>query len=733
MRWLQRLWHLLRGPFRFLKPIRFIAIPLALLLWGLIWSAQGQDAVRAIIEVDPRCPHWTEILLFCAVVGVTALQAWYWSRHLLRIDFPQCLDEALPGEVAPPGLTGRELGERYKRTGRWVPPLLGISVFVIALGAIGRAASNSYSGEFDFTMRVATVTSIILVGLLVAFLGMLRMRHGLLSVPPGRVASFRDLGPRTRRILVASALLQLIFVIWTALSPLSAGIVFPSPSLLLISAALWAAIGSCAVYLFDRYRIPLVATFLLLAVVFSPFNDNHAVRTLAAGEGGGDPRARQSFDRTFDAWYGKLAAKYPNEPAHPVFVVAAEGGGIRAAYWTAAVLAAIQDQAPQFSDHLFAISGVSGGSLGATVFTSLIADRDRGSAVDACAATDDSVTGRTVRFAAQQMLSYDFLAPTLASLLHADLVQRLLPVGFIPDRAKALETGWENGYRSHVRTASGTDDDFFSTGFLKMYSDRGGALLPSLFLNGTSVEVGNRLIASNCDLRDGAIPDSVDLFDLLGRDMRLSTAAHNSARFSYVSPVGSVHAGDGDLLSHVADGGYFENSGAQTADDIIDRLTRIRGNRAFTLHLVLVEFQKIETRGCSTVPAPPVPPERFLDEALSPIRALMDTRDARGELAYAEALEWPGVQKYPFVLTEQDDGIEMPLGWLLAPRTRAAIDLQVGPATPSEVDCALKPYVDANVRQLRTIARMVSGEEIPLLLDPVQQDAMRAEIEAKED
>lgn len=731
MKWLQRLWHLLREPFRFLKPIRFIAIPLALLLWGLIWTAQGQDAVRAVIEVDPRCPHWPEIFLFCVVVGITALQVWYWSRHLLRVQFPQQHDETEGGEVAPP--TDRQLAARHLLTARWVPPLLGISVFLIALGAIGRAASNSYSGEWDYTMRVATVTSTILVAMLVAFVVMLWVRHGALATPPGPVASFRDLGPLTRRILIGSALLELVFVLWTALSPISAGVVFPSPSLLMVSACLWAAIGSSAVFLFDRYGVPLVSTFLLLAVVFSYFNDNHAVRTLAAGEAGGDPRARQSFDQTFGAWYTKLAAKYPDEPTHPVFVVAAEGGGIRAAYWTAAVLAAIQDQAPQFSDHLFAISGVSGGSVGATAFTALIADHNRGYAVDACAATDESATGKTVRFAAQQMLSYDFLAPTLGSLLHADLVQRFLPVGFIPDRAKALETGWEKGYRSHVRTTSGADDDFFATGFLKMYADRSDALLPSLFLNGTSVEAGNRMIASNCDLRDGAIPDAVDLFDLLGRDMRLSTAAHNSARFSYVSPVGSLHASDGDLSSHVADGGYFENSGAQTADDVIDRLTQIRGNRPFTLHLVLIKFQKVETRACSTIPARPLPPERFVNEALSPIRALMDTRGARGKLAYAEAFERPDVKKYQFLLTELDDGIEMPLGWLLAPRTRAAIDLQVGPATPSEVDCALEPYVSANVGQLRAIARLVSGQEVPLRLDPVQQDAMQAELEAKED
>ena len=43
--------------------------------------------------------------------------------------------------------------------------------------------------------------------------------------------------------------------------------------------------------------------------------------------------------------------------------------------------------------------------------------------------------------------------------------------------------------------------------------------------------------------------------------MRASTAAHNSARFAYVSPAGDL----GDSKGSMIDGGYFENYGALTA------------------------------------------------------------------------------------------------------------------------------------------------------------------------
>jgi hypothetical protein len=745
MKWLQKLWHAVSEPFRFLSPIRFVFVPLLLLGWGLIAAAEGQDAVRAIIEMDPRCPHWGLVALFAAAVTATALQAWYWSRQMLRIDFPvhgtgSGDDAGAPpaaGDAAASARTRRELAERFPRLERHTPRLLGVAVYLVAVAALARAAYNSYSGEWDYTTSVAAWAIAVLLALLAAFVAFVAMRRRALGRQPRRVDTYHQLGPITRRILYTTVVAAVLFVVWTAVSPLTAGAAFPTPSLLMLTAALWMGLGSFLVAVFDQYRVPLLFTFLPLALLFSLFNDNHAVRTLDRDDGGGDPAARLSLDATFERWYAELAARYPHEATHPVFVVATEGGGIRAAYWTAAVLTAIQDQAPAFADHLFAISSVSGGSLGATVFTALVADPQRGSAVDHCDATDDGDLGRSLRFAAQQTLSYDFLAPTLASLLNADFVQRFLPIGFIPDRARALETGWERGYRRHVRRRDGAPDDFFASGFLRMYADHAGGLLPSLFLNGTSVEVGNRVIASNVDLTDGAIPDTVDLFDRLGRDMRLSTAAHNSARFTYVSPAGSVYDPDGDLLSHVVDGGYFENSGAQTANDVVDRLAAIgaRGGKAFAVHLVLIRFQKVAAEECTVEPAEPKPPERFASEALSPLRALLDTRGARGVLAYDEAEELPAVggRVYEFLLTEREHGIVMPLGWLLAARTRSAIDLQVGPVVPPGIDCAVKPFVDRNVAQLRAIGRLVSGRELPRELDATQQQAMESERAADDD
>jgi hypothetical protein len=707
MRVLSRLWAAIREAYFFLKPIRFVVVPLLLLLIALVSADQGQDSIRFLVEVDPRCPSYGRIAVFLLIVFGTALQTWYWSRQMLRID-------AVSGSAAA-----------HPDAEKYYPRIFGASVFVIAIIALGRAFYLGYAGGIDYTMRVILWTAAILLLELAAFLAFVKVRRDRMG-PSGHVTSHQGFAPLTKWILRGTALAALACVIWTAASPLTFGIVFQSPSLLMLSAAVWIGLGTWLAYWFDLYKIPLATTFLVLAVVFSCWNDNHTVRTLTTADGGGNVGQRKPLEMVFNDWYGRLAQKHPGNP--PVFLVATEGGGIRAAYWTAAVLTAIEDQAPQFSDHLFAISSVSGGSVGATVFTALVADQQRTSVADVC--ENRKVADKSYREAARQVLSYDFLAPTLGSMLHADFVQRFLPVGFIPDRAKALETGWERAWRTRVGIGD-ADDPFFSSGFQKMYDDHPAMLLPSLFLNGTWVEGGNRMIASNCAFTNEDVPDSIDILSQLQRDLRLSTAAHNSARFTYVSPAGSVHENGGELLSHVVDGGYFENSGAATAGDVIRRIEQLHGGTV-PIHLILIKFEEVEA-GKDGKPKllPPPGPTCFINEVASPVRALMNTRSARGTLAYTQAMQMPSVSSYEFILQQAKHGIVLPLGWLMANRTRNAIDLQVGTKVAPEVPDLIKPSVQRNVDHLKAIVQLVSGSVPADAYDRVQRDARASESEAK--
>ena len=87
---------------------------------------------------------------------------------------------------------------------------------------------------------------------------------------------------------------------------------------------------------------------------------------------------------------------------------------------------------------------------------------------------------------------------------------------------------------------------------------------PILLLNATHEESGNRIITGHILIERNIFIDSLDALHELGNDVRASTAAHNSARFTYVSPAGNL----GNKKGSVIDGGYFENYGAQSALEV---------------------------------------------------------------------------------------------------------------------------------------------------------------------
>jgi hypothetical protein len=442
-------------------------------------------------------------------------------------------------------------------------------------------------------------------------------------------------------------------------------------TILFLAATSWVTFGGFLVYLSGIWRFPVIAFLVVLALVFSFWNDNHLIRQAS-------PQTTERLDvlKAFEKWYGSVEDQHRGQ-THPLLIVATEGGGIRAAYWTAAVLGEIQDQNPSFAAHLFAISGVSGGSLGAAVFEALLAEPNFGSFKDA----------------GTEILSQDFLSPALAAMLYPDLVQRFLPVPIAYlDRGRALELGWEKAWHDKMH------NDRFARSFVDLWSaiPNTHRWMPSLFLNGTSVEKGNRIITSNLRITNFFIDaqDAAKKLSSLGSKPRdvgchipLSTAAHMSARFTYVSPAGRFPDG-----SHVVDGGYFENSAATAAYEIA---TRIKERCAVPNHEIRnVDVKVIMISNDPRKPpidpaAPPSPsnlPKRtqkmtretnFLGDLTAPINALMNTRNARGTYAQKtialEQRRFKAGMTAPAPATKdivyfslRDTQVPLPLGWMLS-------------------------------------------------------------------
>jgi hypothetical protein len=300
----------------------------------------------------------------------------------------------------------------------------------------------------------------------------------------------------------------------------------------------------------------------------------------------------------------------------------------------------MQDRVPSFRNQLLGISGVSGGSLGATVFVTLLAQQKMPAPRPECqhesAGRYPAVSWTRGRYEClgQTVLKEDSLAPAVTGALFTDLIQRFVPIAFLPDRARALEQGWERAWpRADFEAGIWRDKSFDSLWPKDGY-------VPALLLNGTHVDTGRRIITSNLEIEPAQFPDTYDFFKLRPGPIRPSTAALNSARFTYVSPAGSL--GDN---GRIVDGGYFENFGAGTARELLRAaLAHLEDKHVAARPIVILisndptlKDEELPRTSAATGKAAqglvPATGPGWLGEALSPVRALLNTRSAHGTLA----------------------------------------------------------------------------------------------------
>jgi hypothetical protein len=173
-----------------------------------------------------------------------------------------------------------------------------------------------------------------------------------------------------------------------------------------------------------KTRVPVLGALLVLVFAFAylGLNDNHRIRYQISSH----PLA--SLEEAFKAWYAARQDRthYTQKGAkYPVYVVAAAGGGVYAALNTAEQLALMQDFCPAFAQHLFAISSVSGGSLGAAVITALAAKNAKNESWREC--SFGPPRQRPYEGYVRAYFDYDFAAPLIWASLFPDFIQRVLP------------------------------------------------------------------------------------------------------------------------------------------------------------------------------------------------------------------------------------------------------------------------------------------------------------------
>lgn len=762
----QNAWRRLKRRFCLLRPCWVPLLVLGIALISALALNQSREILRRLIEGAATSSkneqfHW---LIAMIAIWLWATANWYGSRLL----FDDAARESVEDEK-----------EWQGRLDKYGPRCLGCIPFgFIALGFFVEAAR--YLGKAGRDPKLACwalgfgLACLVMAYLFWAARGGSSSKDSKPVRLEGVTAASEDRltqGWIVGLILVDFGLL-LILIVWPYFA-----LWLGTLAMLFLAAATVAIVGCWLLHYSQRLKLPLVLMLTAWVVLVSNWNDNHAIRRSKTFQ----PVVLYgiSLEDRFERWCQMIEREYGYQNhtwtnKHPLYIVVAEGGGVRAAYWTAILLGKLENERPwtpandsghyygetDFASHVFAISGVSGGSLGACVFDALLAESHASKLQPVKAESTDKgeATGLNFVERAGEILGQDLLSPAVAGMLFPDGLQRFLPGKLFPDRAAALERGWEWAWWRAMKKGDGDDSNRFGDSFSALWGDqyrqpnRVNSWVPSLFLNGTSVENGCRIITSDLRIypgqrrQSGQFPQSEDSFNKLAfrpdnpkegvdhpweisGDLPLSTAANMSTRFPVVSPAGLFPDG-----THIVDGGYFDNSGAVTAWDMIRSLQQYLEANAnpnrdskIVLKVIVIRF------GAADPVTKPAPAGRtaFLIDAIAPITTVMNRWSASGrgyqeelraELPEARnetAVEWK--ENYYELCLEPKPGHSLPLGWLLsrkaADHMKGRIGATDGPSLTSDPPAAYDPPKLENTMKLilNAIPKKGALANIPVL------------------
>lgn len=401
-------------------------------------------------------------------------------------------------------------------------------------------------------------------------------------------------------------------------------------------------------FFLDRYRVPTLLPLILLSALFYWFSKSDHYYQLLDGKPltpGGNTAQGEAVDVV------QAGLRRHRSRDRPVLVVvAASGGGIQAAAWTARVLTGLEEQCgPAFGRSVRLISAVSGGSVGAMYFVDAYTQDGLPS--------DHGALEKIFELAGRSSLN-----EAAWGIAYPDLWRAVWPYFWkntIMDRAWAMEQAWKRG---------------FPGSRAKLSDWRPGVAAgwrPATAFNATVVETGERFLLASFDVPEHWAAKS---FYRLYRqkDVSLVTAVRLSATFPYVTPIARALSDEPEY--HIADGGYYDNFGVMT---VVEWLNTVLP--AYKQELPAGKVLLVQIRSAPFRKPPPLKEGRgWLYQAVGPVVTLSNVRTAaqiaRNDLEInllREAWRHQGVKIESVEFFFEDPNA--PLSWKLTDEQQEAI------------------------------------------------------------
>lgn len=632
-----------------LRPLWFIGLFQVLVGIAVIFMPQGQDMILAILEDFVSGQFWS-FLCFIVALYFWSVTSEFGSRFILY------LSDTSSHLLSPERVRRRKKIQRiFTRYMIFLPLLFATTGFL-------KAFISNFKGQGSYILAFGVVMALLGLVTLSLYLiyivdGTWRKRFYVLKFDPlTRREAINNLAKLTGILEKADPQKKIykpLFKRFYSLLTISIGIIaifcfaplafYPSVGALAIIAF---AFGSWitvyyALELMDKaqpflIKLPWKFVVAVWIALVSIINSDHKL-TLHPQE----KKTNQiSLESHFKKWLDRHGVDTTKEFS-PVFIVA-EGGALRTGAFTSIMLGELADSIHranknahhknarnQLSEKIYSFSSVSGGTVGANYFRSLM--------------YDDSLTNALKK--SQDFFRKDFLSATTGKLVFGEIVNLLIPWPIQNfDRAYALEKDWEKSYEevNHTNT--------FSHAFEKINSDT----TPAIFIHSTEVETGRRSIYSNIEI-DSQFINAVDIRKNMESSVPHSAAIGMSARFPLISPSAAVIS-NGCEVFHYVDGGYYENQGATTTYEVITRLKRKYST--LTPRVLVLSF------GESTAPEGGY---KAFDEIVSIVTGIYNTRSAH--TGYSNKLLRSVVASNDFIQLDLSASVrEVPLNWILSER-----------------------------------------------------------------
>ena len=427
--------------------------------------------------------------------------------------------------------------------------------------------------------------------------------------------------------------------------------------------------------------------------------------------------ARENLGEFFTKWASACAP--PDGSTLRPIIVAVSGGASRAAVWGASVLQKVEEASPTgHGPTVFAVSSVSGGSLGVAAYMALLRNLP---ADQLCAQGSTDARKAQMAWLGKMPLAHDALGPLLAATVAVDAPRALLSPfaalvrwmsGSQPwggDRAEWIERAFEGIWKDATPQPDGI---LFDAPFLSLFYDGPHRIRPGMpiwIANGTETGTGGRLFTVPFAPDPAAWPflAARDVLFALQADVSISTAINNTARFPYLEPSGELLAlpdarqppphpqlrilrGE---TREIIDGGYFENEGLQTALELAQWLKtegpKLLGGRSVAPIIVQAtgdgnaQVAEKDVVRCSNrqaddprAPSPVKPPLQLL----APIFGLNNVRGGHAAVVLRTAKAGHCADGFfHFYLPGETSGngsgvrTDVPLNWVLSDGTTAFI------------------------------------------------------------